>query len=511
MSDVAPPPQLGRQVAIASLFMIGLRFAFRGIGFISTLVLVRLLDPADFGLVGLATAVFAMFDTLTEMSMQMALIRLPEMDRAHMDTAWTLGILRGVIIGAALAASAGLAADWMQDSRVTPIVLVLAAMAVVQGFENIGTTYFRRDLDFGMVFRYRLAGRLIAFAVTVGGAIAFRSYWALVAGIVGSRLFMVAYSYVIQPYRPRISFAALHELLHFSKWFLATNVLGAIEAYTATMLFGRIGGATAVGLYQISWQVGSLPIGEIAAPIREPLYSGYAKLLGSLSAIRAHFVEGLALVLLVVAPMSVGLGVTADLVWPIVLGAKWAASSPLIGLCAWYALFDSIGHFTHGIYIVLNRQRRLVLTYAPIIVVRFGAAIVIGLHWGVVAAVWSLTVTAALSMIIWVGCVLPILQLRLRDLLEPIWRTVVSCGVMAGVLLEWLPLTSDGAPLRVVGTRLAIAIGVGAASQIATQVALWMVCGMPAGPEHRVVQIAAGLWRRAVAMPLATRRWLQVR
>lgn len=511
MTDVAPPPQLGRQVAIASLFMIGLRFAFRGIGFISTLFLVRLLNPDDFGLVGLAMAVFSIFDTLTEMSMQMALIRLPDMDRAHMDTAWTMGILRGVIIGAALALSARLSADWMHDARVTPIVLVLAVVAVIQGFENIGTTYFRRELDFGMVFRYRLAGRVIAFVLTVGGAYLYHSYWALVAGIAGSRLFLVAYSYVIQPYRPRISFAAFHELLHFSKWFIATNVLGAIEAYTATMLFSRIGGPTAVGLYQISWQVGSLPIGEIAAPIREPLYAGYAKLLGSLSAIRAHFVDGLALVLMVVAPMSVGLGLTADLVWPIVLGAKWQAASQLIGLCAFYALFDSLGHFTHGIYIVLNRQRRLVLTYAPIVVIRFGAAIVIGLYWGVVAAVWSLTVTAALSMVIWVGCVLPILELRLRDLIAPIWRTVVSSSVMACIVGGLLPLTSGGASLHVVGMRLVIASCVGAACQVATQMALWLLCGMPAGPERRAMQIAGGVRRRAAAVPMFARRRLQLR
>lgn len=503
MSDVAPPSQLGRQVAIASLFMIALRFAFRGIGFISTLVLVRLLNPDDFGLVGLATAVFAMFDTLTELSMQMALIRLGEMDRAHMDTAWTLGIARGAIIGGALALSSGVAAEWMGDPRVTPIVLVLAAVAVVQGFENIGITYFRRELDFSKVFYYRLAGRLIAFVLTVGGAVMFRSYWSLVAGIAGSRIFLVFYSYVIHPYKPRISFAALGELLHFSKWFIATNVLSAVEAYTPTLLFSRIGGATAVGLFAVSWQVGSLPIGEIAAPTREPLYSGYARLLGDLRAIREHFVDGLALVLMVVCPMSVGLGLTADLVWPVVLGAKWAAASPLIGLCAFYALFDSIGHFTHGLYIVLGRQRRLVATYAPIVVLRFGLAIAVGVRWGVVAAVISLTATAALSMIIWVGCILPIIRLRLAELMEPMWRTIGACIVMAAVLVEFVPLASNGAPTHVVALRLVTASAVGAAVHVATQIALWRLCGSPRGPEARGLRLAAGLWRRTTGFCMA--------
>ena len=456
-------------------------------------------------------AVFSVFDTLSEMSMQMALIRLPEMDRAHMDTAWTLGILRAVIIGAALALTAGLAADWMHDSRVTPIMLVMAAIAVVQGFENIGTTYFRRDLEFGKVFQYRLAGRLIAFVVTVGGAAWFHSYWALVAGIAASRLFLVAYSYVIHPYRPRISFAAVHELLHFSK------VVHCHEYTRGNRGLHRD------AVVQPHWWTDAQSVctrspGRSAAcqSARSQHRSASRSIPATRSCLAAWrrsvrtFVEGLALVLMVVAPMSVGLGLTADLVWPVVLGAKWAAASDLIRLCAFYALFDSIGHFTHGIYIVLNRQRRLVLTYAPIIVVRFGSAIVIGLHWGVVPAVWSLTVTAFLSMVIWVGCALPVLELDLSELIAPIWRTIASCGMMASIMVVWLPLTSNGAPLRVVAMRLLVAVGVGAVSQISAQMALWRLCGMPAGPEQRGLRLVAHAWRRAVASSSLKRKWLQL-
>ena len=55
-SDV---PALGRRVAGASITMVVMRFAFRGIGLLSTLVLVRLIAPDDFGLLGLATAQFS--------------------------------------------------------------------------------------------------------------------------------------------------------------------------------------------------------------------------------------------------------------------------------------------------------------------------------------------------------------------------------------------------------------------------------------------------------------------
>ncbi len=487
---------VGRRVAVASFTMVALRLAFRSIGFVSTLILVRLLRPDDFGLVGLATAVFGVFELLTEMSMQMALIRLPQIDRRHMDTAWTMNLARGVIIGGLVGASSGMAADWMHDARVTPILWVLAAAVVMQGFENIGMVAFRRELQYQKVFEFQLFAKLAGFCITIPCAWAFRSYWALVAGIVASRLFGVAYSYVIQSYRPRLSLAAFHELFHFSKWFLATNVLMTIETYTATLLFSRIGGPTAVGLYQVSWQIGSVPTGEIGAPIRDPLYAGYAKVMDDTAALRRHFVASLALVLMIITPMSIGLGLTADLARRLLLGgADWEAASELIRLCAFYALFDFIGHFTHNIFVLLNRQRRLVVTYAPVVVLRFAIAIWAGLTWGITAAVWVLMLTAALNAVMWTAFAMPLIELSVRELLRPIWRTAAAALAMTAAVVLTVPLAVGAASFGTALLHMLMAIAIGATTHVGTQALLWLLCGMPEGPERRAQQFIAGAWR----------------
>jgi O-antigen/teichoic acid export membrane protein len=205
-SSLPSPPKTGRLVG-ASLFMVGLRIAFRLIGMVSSLVLVRLLAPQDFGIVGLATAVASSLELLTEPSFALALIRLPDMAREHLDTAWTFQIMRGLLIGALVAASSGFAASWMDEPRVMPIMWVLAATSLIQGFENIGTVEFRRNLQFGTVFQARLFSKLVGLAVTLPLAVIFLSYWALVLGTVVVRVFLVGFSYYQHPYRPRLSLA----------------------------------------------------------------------------------------------------------------------------------------------------------------------------------------------------------------------------------------------------------------------------------------------------------------
>ncbi len=91
------PRDLGLQMAKGAAWMIALRFAIRGIGLVSMIILARLLVPADFGLVAIATALAGALAAMSEFSFQVALIQNQAADRRHYDTAWTLGIIRGLV------------------------------------------------------------------------------------------------------------------------------------------------------------------------------------------------------------------------------------------------------------------------------------------------------------------------------------------------------------------------------------------------------------------------------
>src|ERR1700683_4394730 len=109
--DIAPAPEdaihsVRRGVAAGAFFMVLLRFSFRLIGLVNTFILVRLLLPSDFGLVGLVTAAYSILDLLSQMSLQMVIIRMPAPTRDDYDTAWTLGLIRGLLIAVLLVSAA---------------------------------------------------------------------------------------------------------------------------------------------------------------------------------------------------------------------------------------------------------------------------------------------------------------------------------------------------------------------------------------------------------------------
>lgn len=485
-----------RRVAAGALVMIMVRMSFRLLGIVNTLIVARILLPSDFGLVGLVTAAYTVLDLLSQMGLQAAIIRMPHPTRADYDTAWTLGLARSFLIAILLVVSAPFLAVYIHEPRTVQLTYVLAAVCVVQGFENIKLVDLQRELRYQRVFLYQVAGKIAGVAVTIPLAFYLRNYWALLLGICATRLTMVVIGYMMLPYRPRFSLAAWHALFHFSKWIMVGNVLIVLDNNAMTFLIARIGGSAGIGTYQVATQIGALPASEIAAPIRDPIYAGSARLAADIAQLRRYFFENLELMFAVITPLSLLICVLAEPTTLIFLGPKWVSAIPLIRYCALFALFDAVGHYTNGFYVLLGRQKDYYLAYAAVLAIRIPAIIVGGLYAGPQGALIAITVTAFLTMLLWNGFLPRALDVRPRDFVRATWRTVV--GSVAMVLVVAILLREYPQPHGIFGQllRFTILCGVGATIQIGVQMAAWALVDYPDGAERHAFRAIAHVWSR---------------
>ena len=488
-SEIFADQYLGRRVAKGAAWMVMKRVSFRAVGLISNLILARLLMPEAVGLVALASVAYDLLDVLTEFSFTLALVKMKEPTRAHFDTAWTLVVVRGLLIGALMVVGAPALAEFVHEPRLVDITRVLALVPVLQGLENVGLIEFQRSLRFDRIFWYELIGRLVGFVLVIPAALILHNAWALVIGYLGPKLVTVPYSYFLHPYRPRFSLKAGRELLNFSKWLFATNLMYILRDYTMVLLLGRVGGASATGLYQQSWQIGVLPASEIAAPVRRPMYSGYAKVLDDRDRLRAQVVDGLALVLMMITPASVGIALTAGLVQAVGLGPNWVGAAPLLTICAIYALIEAVGEFTHNLYVVHDRQRRFVEIMTALIVVRTGLVIWAGLTHGVLWAVWAMAAVSFFSTSILFTQLIVIIDLSVRRVIAALWRVMVATAVMASgvAYLQYLWPQSGQMP-EMIG-QLSSQIALGAFLYIGVLIALWRASGRPSGAEAHALEV----------------------
>ena len=490
-AEVSGP--IGQRVAVGAAWLVAWRMVTRGLGLVSTLVLARILVPADFGLIAMATTFAAAVDALSELGLADALVRRREADRRLWDTAFTMQAIRGVVTGAVVAAGAYPASLLFGEPRLVPVLLVVAALAVAGGFDNIGIVEFRRSLRFDMEFRLLLVPRVAQFAVTVAAALLFQSYWALLLGIAVARLGRLAMTYVVHPYRPRLALSGWRELVGFSFWTWALSIAYLALERGDAFILGPALGPAALGVYLIAAEIAVMPITEIMAPATRALFPGFAAAHHRGTDTFAAVPSVAATLLLLIVPLSIGVSATSGHVVTGLLGPSWDAARPLIAVFAWLCVMSAVNGVCSTVLMAHGRVRQTFSVIACSAALRAGVMLV-------AAQTQRLDLAAYAAL----ACVLAELLLFLRLLRrcgDPRWRG--SRGVLARILASGVlvvaALLASGLGWQRVDlppwSALLTGIALGAATMALfalLQAALWWLAGRPDGPERRVMHLIGG-------------------
>ena len=148
MSNTDPEETIGTKLVQGSAWLIALRWAVRLVGLVNTFILVRLLNPSDFGVVAMAMIVVGMIETIAESGQKLVVIKHPNPQRADYDTAWTMSILFGLTVSVVILLLSPLTEFYFHEPRTLDVMNWLALRSFIGGFENIGVLDFRRDLRF---------------------------------------------------------------------------------------------------------------------------------------------------------------------------------------------------------------------------------------------------------------------------------------------------------------------------------------------------------------------------
>ena len=490
---MSAPPNLGRAMAAGSAWMIAGRWVVRGIGLVSTIILARLLTPADFGLVATAMLVIGALQVLAETGQRQAIIRMAAPERAHYDTAWTIGVLIGIFIALCLAVAAPVTAAQFQEPRLLPIMGLLALRPLIQGFENIGLVDFQRQLDFRRDLLVMLIGKVGSFAVTIVLAFALRDWRALIGGTLTGAVLAVALSFAFSPYRPRLALSKAREIWSFSGWALVTSIAAyAGERADHAVVAARLDPAT-MGAYTVGQELASLPTEELVVPPVRALFAVYSRIAQDQAALRAHYLSALGFIAIVASSTSTGMALVADDAVALLLGAQW---QPAAALIPWFALAAGTMGIARSVNAVLMAAGhvqanawRMVL-FALVLL----AASVWAVGWrgaeGAAMARFAVTLAFAPLML---GLAMHLLKIPARAMAAVLWRPILAALGMAGAVLLLHPHLPATVPLR-----LAAEAAAGAAVYALLLAGLWWLAGRPDGAERTLLKNLPGRPGRGV-------------
>jgi len=478
-------------MAKGALWMVLFKFVERTLGLISTVILARLLVPADFGIVAMATSVVYALDLLNSFSFEMALIQQTNITDKHFDTAWTFRIIFGLVVGVALIFLAGPAEQFFNEPDLLVIILCLAFGVVAESFQNIGTVRFQKDLEFSKEFVLRALVKLIAFATTVPLAFYLRNYWALVAGMVVGRLSTVVLSYVMHPYRPWFSVAAWRDLFGFSIWLFLNNIIMFLRLRSADFVIGRTIGAAQLGLFSVAYEIAHLASSELVMPINRAVFPGFSKIASDRSRLRQEFLNVIGVTCLFAIPAGLGVAAVAELIVPILLGDKWLDAIPLIRVLALHGIYGAMTITMSSAYLALGRPRVLTVVGSIYVIVLLALLLYMTPRGGPMGAAYATLITALLMTPIVFTVLLRVLELRLKRLISSIWRPALAATLMYFAVRALLDYLGTGETLfDAISILVACFIG-GIVTYSAALMTFWQLSGRPRGAEGIVMRMLA--------------------
>ncbi len=317
-----------------------------GMKLLGNLALARLLAPHDFGLSAIVFSVVSGIEAITDVGSKAALIRSNRSDPEWLDTAWTLGVIRGVAVGVVIVVAAWPMALFFRNEDLFPMIAATASMSILAGLTSSRVFIAMRDLDAKTMGIVEAVCALISYVVMIGWAWLAPSAWALLAGAVLSTGAFTAASFVFfgrAPVRFCWNAAAARELMGFGKWVLLSSLVGLVILQGDRFVLGRLMGITEVGIYSIAvtWaQALQQLFGMFLSRLYMPVVAKLRHLQGEIHAAASRLQRSILIVMLVPFAWTAG---AADPIIQFLYPSGYDAAGTVMGILvvgAWFSVLE---------------------------------------------------------------------------------------------------------------------------------------------------------------------------
>ncbi len=428
---------------------------------VSTVVLARLLTPADFGIVAMVTAVTGLATAFADWGLSEATIQRRDITYDQVSALFWINAAIGLGLTLLTAALAPVLAWFYNEPHVRNITLVLSLIFVINSLRVQPFALLKRQMRFSAIATCVIASWCLAVPVGITMARRGFGYWAIVALPFTANFIQMALSWMMVNWRPSLPRrgANVGSLVAFGGNVAMSYIIFSINRSVDGILIGWYWGAGPLGLYSRAFNLLMLPVQQLNAPAASVAIPALSRIHGDQERYARYFLRAVNLVAWMSAPMFGFLFVAAKPVIVLTLGYQWREAAPIFQFLALSGLGQLLLQST--VWLLVSRGEsdrllKLLLTISPIIMGSF----VIGLPFGPKGVALSSSLVL-LSILPWtLKFAIHGTNLTLQCLGQAIRYPISLC--LAGVFLAELALRLI-APQRMASQLLVAALGFAAA------------------------------------------------
>lgn len=430
-------------------------------------VLSRLLSPRDFGLMGILLIITGLALAYTDLGVSAAIVHRQDATRHQLSSLYWLNLIAGAAVFALVWLVTPLVVRFFREPALAPLLRALSLMFLIIPLGKQFEILLQRELQFDRLARIETAAAIAGAVAAVAAAAAGLGVWALVVGVLTTATVKTAQLLVagLRDLRPALHFSRedLRGFIRFGAFQVGEQTLNYLSERLDQLLIGRLLGVTPLGFYNFAFNLSAQPISRINPVVTKVAYPTFCRVQDDVPRLRRGYLQLVRLIAVVNAPLLVGLAAVAPTLVPLVFGAKWIPSIPILQVLCFVALSRTIGNPLGSLLLARGRADLGFRLNALLFAVSIPAVIAGGLAAGALGiAVALLLLQVAAHLFAYARFIRPMLGHAGTEYFWMAAKPILLAGAMLVCIVASRQLPVPGGSV----TSLLVQVGVGAGSYI---------------------------------------------
>lgn len=301
-----------------------------------TVMVMRLLVPEDYALMAMAGVFLAFITQFEELGLRVKLVQMKDYTVDYARAVYGLVLTTNTVLVIGLIAASPLIADFFNQDRLVPIIIVLALGMMISALGSIPDALIKRNLDFRSLAIIDVTRLVVSSTATLVMAWFGFGVWSLVwSSIIGSVVGTIGLL-IASPFRslPSFNFRGMGDTLQFGGLVMLQRLVWWAYSGLANVLIGRFYPAHALGIYGTAGQLATLPLEKVGQILNVLSFTGLSRVNQDREMFRHFLKRATKLVSLVLFPTFFGIAAIAYEFAPVVLGPNWVELGPIAAILA---------------------------------------------------------------------------------------------------------------------------------------------------------------------------------
>lgn len=347
-----------KQAFVGVSWMGAFRLISRTVAIGRSILLARILTPAQFGIFGIASIVLSFLEILTETGINIFLIQEKGNIDKFVSSAWIVSLFRGAIICLVIIFTAPLIVDFFNMPDLYRFLFLTSLVPLIRGFINPSIVKYQKNLEFKKEFWLRILIYLFDSATSIILALMLRDAIGFVWGLIAGAILEVILSFVLFKPRPllKLEFNFIKLIMNKGKWVTLYGIFNYIAQEGDSIVIGKLLGASPVGIYQMGSKFSNIPISEVSDVVNKVIFPVYSKISEEKKRLFKAFRKTLLVVLLPILMLSLFVFFLPRTFFELILGQQWGEITTILKILVIYGMLRAISGTFSSLFLAVKKQ-----------------------------------------------------------------------------------------------------------------------------------------------------------